>query len=103
MTVYVRGLKNVKSMTNNTCHFGSMSGLPPRVGVPVRILNAPNYGLHCRSTADNPKCCCLPISHTWHLNCKEARKYLIDNGLMSSTNQVYSGGVGNRCVSMHFC
>jgi len=102
MTISVRGLKNVKSMTNNTCHFGSMSGLPPRVGVPVRILNAPNYGLHCKSTADNPNCCCLPISHTWHLNCKEARRYF-SAYMNKPINQVYSGGVGNRCVNMRFC
>lgn len=98
MGVYV-GVNNRK-ITNSTCIFGSMSGLPPRVGVPVSILNNPQYALHCRATTNNNKCCCLPISHTWHLNCADARKYLIDHNLMSKTNQVYSGGVGNRILKM---
>ena len=98
MSVYI-GVNNRK-ITNNTCIFGNMSGLPSRVGVPVAILNNPQYGLHCRATKDNNKCCCLPISQTWHLNCKEARKYLEDNGMISKTNQVYSGGVGNRILKM---
>ena len=35
MSVSVRGIKHTRSMSNQTCHFGSLSGLPPRVGVPV--------------------------------------------------------------------
>lgn len=92
--------KNTKLIANSTCIFGNMSGLPPRVGVPVRILDQPNYGLHCRASKSDPNCCCLPISHTWQMNCKEAKAYLKTK---SYSNQVYSGGVGNRCVSMRMC
>ena len=101
MGVSVRA--NVNKIANSTCIFGSMSGLPPRVGVPVRILDQPNYGLHCRATSINPNCCCLPISHTWHMKCDQARAYLKAHGLDKNTNQVYSGGVGNRCISMRMC
>ena len=91
---------NSKRISNSTCIFGSMSGLPPRVGVPVRILDQPNYGLHCRSTSTNPRCCCLPISHTWYLKCDAAKAYLDKNGLNPKTNQVFSGGVGNPIKSL---
>ena len=101
MGVSVRA--NDNKIANSTCIFGSMSGLPPRVGVPVRILDQPNYGLHCQSSSTNPSCCCLPISHTWHMKCNAAKAYLKSNGLDNNTNQVYSGGVGNRCISMRMC
>ena len=101
MSIYA-GVNN-KLIANSTCIFGSMSGLPPRVGVPVRILDQPNYGLYCKSSSTNPDCCCLPISHTWQMNCKEAKAYLKSKGLLSTTNQVYSGNVGNRCINMRMC
>ena len=88
-------------ITKTTCQF-PVAGLPPRVGVRVGILNLPNYGLHCRATKDDPNCCCLPISQTWHMKCAEALAYLNANGLNSQTNPTCSGGVGNRCV-MGFC
>ena len=100
MSVYIGA--NNRKITNSTCIFGSMSGLPPRVGVPVAILNNPNYGLHCRAKGANDKCCCLPISHTWHLKCGAARKYLEDHGLLSTTNQVNSGGVGRSRLLLRF-
>ena len=98
MSVSVRSLKKVRSMSNQTCHFGSLSGLPPRVGVPINILTSPNYELFCRASKSNPNCCCLPISSTWHMNCKEARAWV--DSLPKSANQVYSGGVGNRVINM---
>tara|TARA_Y100000592_G_C5286178_1_gene228618 strand:+ start:189 stop:500 length:312 start_codon:yes stop_codon:yes gene_type:complete len=103
MTFNIKALTGVGKITNSTCIFGSMSGLPPRVGVPVRILNDPKYGLHCASSAKDKKCCCPPITKTWGMTCSQALAYLNKNGLNPKTNQVYSGGVGNRCVSMHFC
>jgi len=99
MGIYA-GAKTNK-IANSTCIFGSMSGLPPRVGVPISILVQPNYGLHCRATSTNPKCCCLPISHTWHLKCGAARAYLKAHGLDNNTNQVYSGShPGNRVLNL---
>ena len=92
--------KNNKLISNNTCHFGSMSGLPSRVGVRVAMLDNPRYGLHCRATKDNNNCCCLPISQTWHMDCKTAKAYLKSKGLLSTTNQTFSGGVGNRVINM---
>ena len=104
MGVSVRGLKQTRSMSNQTCHFGSLSGLPPRVGVPVSVLNQPNYGLHCQASKSNPNCCCLPISQTWHMNCAEARAWLISKGYIDANgrgpNQVCAGGVGNRILNM---
>ena len=98
MGVYV-GAKTNK-IANNTCIFGSMSGLPPRVGVPIRILDQPNYGLHCRATKSDPNCCCLPISHTWQMNCKEAKAYLKAHGLDNNKNPTFSGSYpGNRVMS----
>ena len=103
MGINIRSAKNVGLISNSTCIFGSMSGLPPRVGVPVRILNDPKYGLHCPSSAKDKVCCCSPISKTWAMSCPQALAYLNKNGFNPKTNQVYSGGVGNRCVSMQFC
>ena len=98
MSVSVRSLKKVRTMSNQTCHFGSLSGLPPRVGVPINILTSPNYELFCRATKSNPNCCCLPISSTWHMNCQQARAWVDAQG--KPPNQVYSGGVGNRVINM---
>ena len=64
MSVSVRGIKQTRSMSNQTCHFGSISGLPPRVGVPLQVLLQPDYGLHCRANKPGGNCCCLPISQT---------------------------------------
>lgn len=100
MGVSVRVLKQTRSMSNQTCHFGSLSGLPPRVGVPVSVLNQPNYGLHCQASKSNPNCCCLPISQTWHMNCGEARAWLTSRGYIPGANQTFSGGVGNRVINM---
>lgn len=105
MSVSVRGIKQTRSMSNQTCHFGSMSGLPPRVGVPVNVIMQPNYGLHCQAKTHNGRCCCLPISQTWAMNCKEARAWLVSKGYINANgkgpNQVCSGGVGNRVLNMH--
>tara|TARA_A100001015_G_C14963337_1_gene701867 strand:- start:932 stop:1243 length:312 start_codon:yes stop_codon:yes gene_type:complete len=102
MSVSIRGLKQTRSMSNNTNHFGSLSGLPSRVGVRVQLRIMPDYGLHCMAKQDGDKCCCLPISHTWHMKPAQARAYLRSKNLLNGTfNQVCSGGVGNRCVSGH--
>ena len=102
MGTSVRGLKNTKLMSNQTCHLGSLSGLPARVGVRVSIITMPNYGLHCRAKNKGDSCCCLPISQTWHMKCADAKAYLKSKGLLDGTkNQVCAGGVGNRCVSGH--
>lgn len=100
MGISVRGLKQTRSMSNQTCHFGSLSGLPPRVGVPVSVLNQPNYGLHCQASKSNPNCCCLPISSTWHMNCADAKAWLTSKGYIPGANQTFSGGVGNRVINM---
>lgn len=104
MGVSVRGLKQTRTMSNQTCHFGSLSGLPSRVGVPVSVLDRPNYGLHCRKNQNNSSCCCLPISHTWSMNCTQARQWLITNGYINANgkgpNQVCSGGVGNSVLNI---
>tara|TARA_B100000902_G_C27322663_1_gene925841 strand:+ start:16967 stop:17248 length:282 start_codon:yes stop_codon:yes gene_type:complete len=91
-------------MSNQTCHFSSLSGLPPRVGVKLSVLLQPNYGLHCQATKNDSRCCCLPISQTWHMNCKEVRSWLISKGYVNANgkgpNQLCAGGVGNRVLSM---
>lgn len=94
MSVSVRSLKKVRTMSNQTCHFGSLSGLPPRVGVPINILTSPNYELFCRASKSNPNCCCLPISSTWHMNCKEARQWLKEKGYIPGSKSNMAGGVG---------
>lgn len=96
----IRGIKKTRSMSNQTCHFGGISGLPPRVGVSLRVLLQPEYGLHCNANNSSDKCCCLPISQTWHMNCKDAKSWLNNKGYLTGSNQVYSGGVGNRVINM---
>ena len=105
MSVSVRGIKQTRSMSNQTCHFSSISGLPPRVGVPIRVIMQPNYGLHCQATKNDSNCCCLPISSTWAMNCTQARAWLVSKGYIDANgrgpNQVCAGGVGNRALKMH--
>jgi len=100
MSVSVRGLKQTRSMSNQTCHFSSISGLPPRVGVSINSLIMPKYGLHCRAAKSGDSCCCLPISQTWQMNCTQAKSWLTSNGYLPGKNQTYSGGVGNRIINM---
>ena len=99
MSVSVRSLKKVRSMSNQTSHFGSLSGLPPRVGVPINILTSPNYELFCRASKSNPNCCCLPISSTWHMNIKEARAWV---DALPKSNKNSGGGIGSiRLLLQH--
>ena len=100
MSVSVRGIKQTRSMSNQTCHFRSISGLPPRVGVPLQVLLQPDYGLHCRANKPGGNCCCLPISQTWQLNCTQAKAWLTSKGYIPGPNQTFSGGVGNRVIGM---
>ena len=102
MGIFIGGLKKTRAMSNQTCHFGSLSGLPPRVGVPINILTSPNYELFCRASKNNPNCCCLPISSTWHMNCKEARAWLKEKGYDKSPNQVSSGQIGSRRLLLQY-
>ena len=99
MSVSVRGIKQTRSITNQTSIFGSLSGLPPRVGVRVYILDMPGYGLHCNSNSANNSCCCLPISQTWHLKPAQALAYLNSKGLNPKRNETCSGNVGNRVLN----
>ena len=104
MSASVRTIKQTRSMSNQTCHFGSISGLPPRVGVPLQVLLQPDYGLHCRANKPGGNCCCLPISQTWQMNCTQAKGWLVANGYINANgkgpNQAFSGGVGNRVINM---
>lgn len=99
MGFFIGGLKKTKLTTNNTNTFGSISGLPPRVGVRIQIINMPQYGLHCRSS-DN--CCCLPISRTWNMSLDQQRDWAIRSG-NNQKNQTCAGGVANRRVLNRVC
>lgn len=103
MSITVSGIRGTRKMSNQTCHFGSISGLPPRVGVPLGVLLQPNYGLFCQASKNNPNCCCLPISQTWQMSCTEAKAWLVEKGYISANgkgpNQVCAGGVGNRVLN----
>ena len=99
-------IRRTRTLSNNTCHFSSISGLPRRVGVHPTIRLAKD-GVHCRASRHDGKCCCLPISQTWHMNCKEARNWLIQNNYLNpdgtGPNQVCAGGVGMSRIMMMYC
>ena len=103
MTVSV--IRQTRSMSNQICHL-DVAGTPPRIGVPLDIRMSPEFGLHCHKSTFG-KCCCLPISQTWHMNCKEAKAWLVSKGYIDANgrgpNQVCAGGVGMNRVMRLYC
>ena len=75
-------IRQTRSMSNQTCHF-DVAGLPNRIGTPLDIRMSPEFGLHCHKSTFG-KCCCLPISQTWHMNCKEAKLFKKDRKCTSN-------------------
>lgn len=104
----VRGIKHTRSMSNNRCNgLGLTLGAPPpRIGISPMIRSTPEFGLHCQKSTFG-KCCCLPISQTWHMNCKEAKEWLVERGYIDANgngpNQTCAGGVGNSNILSHYC
>lgn len=99
-------IRQTRSMSNQTCHF-DIGGLPRRIGVPLQVRMQPDFGLHCRKSSNGGKCCCLPISQTWHMNCGEAKAWLRKNGYIDANgngpNQICAGGVGMIRVMNLYC